>query len=240
MKGPSPTNQELLEENAALKLKLLELNRSEIGLKRAEEAVRRLSRQLRAISKCSQTLLQAVDEQALLNDICLIVCAEAGYRMAWVGYAEHDDAKTVRPVARAGFESGYLAEAHITWGDTERGRGPTGMAVQSGETVYIQDFIADPRTTPWRDNALQRGYRCSIALPLKDESKTTFGVLNIYSAEPNAFTPEEIQLLEELAGDLAFGIAALRNRTERKQAEDALRKSEQTLQAERNKLRNHL
>ena len=93
--------------------------------KRAEEALHRLNRELRAISNCNQTLMRAEDEQTLLNDICRIVCDEAGYRMAWVGYAENDDAKTVRPVAWAGVEDGYLANANITWADTERGRGPS-------------------------------------------------------------------------------------------------------------------
>ncbi|MGD0642241.1 MAG: EAL domain-containing protein, partial [Roseiarcus sp.] len=69
---------------------------------------------------------------------------------------------------------------------------------------------------PWRAEALQRGYLSGIALPLKDESGVVFGTLNMYSPEPNAFTSEEVRLLEELAGDLAFGITVLRARAERK------------------------
>jgi PAS domain S-box-containing protein len=198
--------------------------------KQAEEALRRLNRELRAISDCNQTLLRAVDEQTLLNDICRIVCDEAGYRMAWVGYAEQDDAQTVRPVAWAGVEDGYLATANITWVDTERGRGSTGTAIRSGESAGIQDFATEPRANPWRENALQRGYRSNIALPLKDESAHTFGALTIYSTETHAFTPDEVRLLEELAGDLAFGITTLRTRAERKRAEDALWESSQMLQ----------
>ena len=197
--------------------------------KHAEDALRRLNRELRAISNCNQTLMRAVDEQTLLNDICHIVCDEAGYRMAWVGFAENDDAKTVRPVAWAGWEDGYLAAANLTWDDTERGRGPTGVAIRSGESISIQDFMTAPQATPWRETALQRGYRSSIALPLKDEGASTFGVLSIYSAEPNAFTSDEIRLLEELAGDLAFGIVALRTRVERDRAEESLRESERRL-----------
>ena len=191
--------------------------------KRAEEALHRLNRELRAISNCNQTLMRAVDETTLLSDICRIVCDEAGYRMAWVGYAENDDAGTVRPVAWAGVEDGYLAAANITWSDTERGRGPTGTAIRSGESASIQDFKTDPQAALWREEALKRGYRSSVALPLKDESANTFGVLNIYSTEPNAFTPDEMRLLEELAGDLAFGIVILRARIERKRTEETLR-----------------
>ena len=121
--------------------------------KRAEEALSRLNRELRAISNCNQTLLRATDEQSLLKEICRIVCEEAGYRMAWVGYAEHDEAKSVRPVAWTGAEEGYLATAGITWADTERGRGPTGTAIRSGKTCCIQDFATDPRLAPWREGA---------------------------------------------------------------------------------------
>ncbi len=197
--------------------------------RRTEEALHRLNRELQAISDCNQALMRAVDEQTLLNDICHIVCDEAGYRMAWVGYAENDATRTVRPVAWAGSEDGYLASANITWADTERGRGPTGTAIRSGESSCIQDFTTDPQAAPWRENALQRGYRSNIALPLKDDSANTFGALTIYSTEPNAFTPDEMRLLEELAGDLAFGLMVLRDRLERKRAEDALRESESKL-----------
>ncbi len=69
-----------------------------------EEALQRLNRELRAISNCNQTLMRAEDEQALLDDICRIVCDDAGYRMAWVGYPENDEAKTIRPVSWAGVE----------------------------------------------------------------------------------------------------------------------------------------
>ncbi len=208
---------------------LFSLVRDITDRKRAEEALHRLNRELRAMSNCNQTLMKADDEQTLLNDICRIICDEAGYRMAWVGYAENDEAKTIRPVAWAGVEEGYLAEARLTWADTERGRGPSGIAIRTGKTDCIQDFATEAKAALWRDNALQRGYRSIIALPMKDESNNTFGTLTIYSTEPNAFTPDEIRLLEELAGDLAFGIMVLRARIERKRAEQELSKKEEEL-----------
>jgi PAS domain S-box-containing protein len=205
---------------------ILETNNDITERKRAEEALRRLNRELRAISNCNQSLLRATDEQSLLGEICRIVCEEAGYRMAWVAYAEHDAAKSVRPAAWTGTEEGYLANLGITWADTERGWSPTGTAIRSGKTCCIQDFATDPRLAPWRQSALQRGFLSGIALPLKDEHASAFGSLSIYSAQPNAFTSEEIRLLEELAADLAFGLVTLRSRAARKRAEEALRRSE--------------
>jgi PAS domain S-box-containing protein len=187
--------------------------------KQAEDKLRRLNRELRAIGSCNQALVRAEDEQKLLDEICRIICDEAGYRMVWVGYAEHDEAKSIRPAAWAGVEGGYLAEARLTWADTERGRGPSGISIRSGMSFCIQDFASDSHAAPWRENALQRGYRSSISLPLKNEKAETFGALAIYSTEPNAFTADEIRLLEELAADLAFGISVLRARDARKEAE---------------------
>lgn len=106
--------------------------------KKAEEALRRLNRELWAVSECNQAMVRATDESALMRDVCRIICDSAGYRMAWVGVAEHDAAKTVRPVAWGGNEDGYLANAAITWEDTERGRGPTGIAVRTGKTDFAR------------------------------------------------------------------------------------------------------
>lgn len=187
--------------------------------KRTEQTLRRLNRELLAIGDCNQALLRVTDEQNLLDAICRIICEEAGYRMAWVGYAENDEARSVRPAAWAGVEEGYLATANITWADTERGRGPAGIAIRSGQSCYIQDYATDPRFAPWGKSALQRGYRSGIVLPLKDEHAKVFGCLCIYCAERNAFTSEEIRLLEQLGADLAFGIVTLRSRAARKRAE---------------------
>ncbi len=205
---------------------------------RAEATQRRLHRELRAVGACHQALLRATDERGLLEAVCRIVCEQAGYRMAWVGYVEHDAAKALRPAAWAGFEDGYISSARLTWSDAdERGRGPSGLAVRSGETVFVQDFLTDPRVAPWRDAAARRGYRASIALPLKDASARVFGLLQIYASEPNVMTSVEVRLLQGLAADLAFGVTLLRARAEHERAVEALRAGEEQLRRLNRELR---
>ncbi len=195
--------------------------------KKAEMELYRLNRELHAISNCNQALMKATDEQALLDDICNIICDEAGYRLAWVGYAENDEAKTIRPVAWAGEGSDYIADAKLSWSEElEHGRGPAGIVIRNGETIYVQDFEDSTLMNPWRQNALLHGYHSGIALPLKSENVQPFGALLIYSGEKNAISPDEIRLLEELAGDMAYGIANLRIRAENKLATEALAESE--------------
>lgn len=215
-------NRELVKLN-------LEMQQSQRALQNSEEAQRRLNRELRALSNCNEALIRADDEQLLLDEVCRIVCDDAGYRMAWVGYVEFDASKAIRPVAWAGAEDGYLAGTALTWAETERGSGPAGIAARRGETSYTQDLSTSTAFAPWREEALTRGYRSIIAFPLKDESGAVFGVLAIYSAEASAFTPEEIRLLEELAGDLAFGITVLRGRIKRDRTEAERKKVEEQL-----------
>jgi PAS domain S-box-containing protein len=196
--------------------------------KRVEIELSRVNREIQAINICQQTLMRTVDEQTLLNDICQIICEVAGYRLAWVGFPEDGDAKTIRPVAWAGVDDGYITQARLTWADTERGQGPGGKAIRSGEWSYVPSFETLLQMAPWCESALQHGLRSLISLPLKDENATVFGVLNIYSAEVNAISPNEIRLLEGLSGDLAFGIITLRTRIARQQAEESLRQSRES------------
>ena len=194
--------------------------------RRAEEALRRINRAHRALSSCNEALIRATDESALLQQICQIIVDEASYRFCWVGYAEQDDARMVRPVAQAGFEEGYLKTVQVTWADTERGRGPTGTCIRTGQTVVIKNTAIDPGFVPWRDEALQRGYASVIAIPLLVDA-TPLGALGIYASEPAAFVEGEVKLLTELANDLAYGVQTLRTRAERASAAAALRERDE-------------
>ena len=196
--------------------------------KLSEELLHRSNRELKAISSCNQLLIHAEDEQTLLNEVCNIICNEAGYRFAWIGFIDKNTEKIVKPVAWAGHEDGYLTEAKITWSeDSKYGLGPVGQAIRNKKTCYIQDFATDPSFAPWAKIAADREYRSIISMPLKDRSNNVFGVMNIYSSEKNAFTDNEIRLLNELSEDLAFGILSLRLRNEHKQIEESLVESEE-------------
>jgi len=172
--------------------------------KQAEEELRRINRALKMISECNQALIHAEDEEKLLNEISRIIVDSGGYRLAWIGYAEKDEQKTVRPVAQMGYEDEYLNKINITW---------------------TRNIFTDPNFAPWRAEATKRGYASSMALPLISGDQT-FGALNIYAAEPEAFEEEEAKLLVKLADDLAYGVAVLRMRIEHKNAEEALKQSE--------------
>jgi PAS domain S-box-containing protein len=193
--------------------------------KRAELELRRLNRAYQTLSGCNQAIVRATAEGDLLEQICRILVSAGGYRMAWVGYGQDNEGKSVLPMAHAGFEEGYLQAVGITWADTERGRGPTGTAIRTGKPVVARNVQTDPSLTPWREEQIKHGYASTIALPITLGDNVP-GALTVYAGEPDAFDLEEVQLLTELANDLAYGIQAVRTRANRQRAEEALVESQ--------------
>jgi signal transduction histidine kinase/CheY-like chemotaxis protein len=164
---------------------------------------------LEMFSACNQAIVRIEDEDLLLKGICRVICEIGGYRMAWVGYAQNDEKKSVRPVAHAGFEDGYLDTVDITYEYDEKGRGPMGICIREGRAVIGEDFETDPTVSPWRREALRRGYRSLISLPLTAEG-AAFGALAIYAPRPSVFDARKIEILKQLADNLAYGITAIR------------------------------
>jgi PAS domain S-box-containing protein len=192
-------------------------------LREAEARVLRLNRAHRLLSECSMALVRFESEEQLIEDICQLVVNTGGYLLAWVGFAYQDVEKSVHPASQYGFEDGYLESIQISWSeDTEIGRGPTGTAIRTGITQVNQNVWTNPNMVPWREQAIRRGYRSSIALPLSNAG-TIIGALSVYSADPDSFGVDESVLLEELAANLTFGILTLRTHAEKAAAETASR-----------------
>jgi PAS domain S-box-containing protein len=175
----------------------------------ADEELRRLNRALATASACSKSQVHAPDEQTLLDEVCRQIVTVGGHRMVWVGFALDDDDRTVQPVAQAGFDDGYLAGLRISWGDNQWGQGPVGRAIRTGRPSVIPDIAESADFSMWREETLARGYRSSTALPLEVDDKI-IGALTIYSGEVRAFDQNEVNLLSELARDLAYGLMNLR------------------------------
>jgi signal transduction histidine kinase/putative methionine-R-sulfoxide reductase with GAF domain len=185
----------------------------------------RTSRALRTIGKVNRTLVRATDEAGLLREICRIIVKDCGYRLSWIGYALEDRERSIVPVAQYGYDEGYVEGLKLSWDENRRGRGPAGTAVRTRQPAACQDVQKDPDFKPWRAQALRRGYASVICLPLKHQDKA-FGVLCIYSQEPDSFDAEESALLLQMAEDLAFGITALRGEEQRQHLLAALGRSE--------------
>jgi len=196
--------------------------------KQSEDSLARLNRTLQTLYQCNQALVHASDEYELLQTVCRILVEVGRVRMAWVGYRELDREKSIRPVAQAGYDDGYVENVKAIWADAERGHGPTGTAIRTGKPSWTQNIQTDSSIAPWRTEALKRGYGSNISLPLMSDS-ATFGALTLYDQQPNAFNERTVEQFTELADNLAYGVIALRTRAERSRAEHALREAQAEL-----------
>jgi PAS domain S-box-containing protein/putative nucleotidyltransferase with HDIG domain len=203
---------ETVERESRLQRAQVELQRSEEKLRGKVAELAGALRMLTALSECNEALVRATNEQTLLQAICDIAVERGGYRMAWIGYAENGEGKTVHPVVHAGVEEGFLAEAHFTWDDSPLGQGPPGMAIRTGESVVFDSIEDDPRYAPWAAWAQKRGYSSVAAFPLVLPDVGTFGAIMFLTGEKTTFQQDELALLSELASDLGYGIGTLRAR----------------------------
>ena len=189
----------------------------------AVDRIRFLNRILRTISAVDQILVEEHDRKALLQRACEEIVASGGFAFAWFGV--EGDHGVVMPAAAAGRVEGYFEEVTVRTDDSPLGRGPVGTALREGRTVVVDDWETDPLLEPWREAGRRRGYRSSAACPVRS-GEAICGVLALYAAEPRAFVPDVVLLLEELAGDLGLSLGLIEADAKRRAAEGALAASE--------------
>jgi PAS domain S-box-containing protein len=192
--------------------------------KQHEIAMQRSNRALLTISAGNQALIHAVEEGQLLHEMCDVAVQVGGYRLAWIGFARDDAGKTIEQMALSGFEKGWPNPSPLTWDEARHESCPAGRAIISGMTCVAQNILADPELEAWHENARQYGYASCIALPLMN-AKRAFGVLVIFDDKMNVFDMDEVKLLEEMSGDLAFGILTLRVKEAHREHEQRLQKN---------------
>lgn len=189
--------------------------------------ITQLSRLSGLLSQINQTIFSTRHRDDLFGAMCSVAVDYGRFRFAWIGLPDADGS-TVRPVAWAGHEDGYLQNAFCASADAPCGRGPTGDSLREGTITICADIASDPRMEPWREAALQRGYRSSAAVPIRHGDQVV-GVLNLYAAEPGFFSDDERQLLAELSLDISYALDHLSAEALRQDTQARLANSEERL-----------
>ncbi len=166
----------------------------------------RANHALRILGEASSRFVHARDEGELLQRMCDFALETGGYSLAWVGRAEAD--MTVHAMAWSG-NIAALDRFDVRWDDSDRARGPTGTAIRTGAVSIVR--AGDRRLDPWTKSTGEHPDRIVIAIPLLNEDGV-FGSLTLASTDPQAFGPDEVAVLSQLANNIAYGMTALRNR----------------------------
>ncbi|MDP2267814.1 MAG: MASE3 domain-containing protein, partial [Deltaproteobacteria bacterium] len=151
--------------------------------KQAEEKMLKLNRIYAVISQINQTIVREREQDKILSEACRIAVEYGKFRMAWIGMIDAET-KLVKPVAYSGVEEGYLSKIKgISVDDVPAGRGPTGTAIREGRHYVCDDIEKDPSMEIWKEEALRRGYRSSMALPIR-QFGNVIGAFSLYASVP--------------------------------------------------------
>ena len=201
----------------------------------AEEALRKARRALEALSHCNKVLVHAEEEAKLIHQVCQAIVDKGGYKKAWVVYMDEGDRKSLRLMSLAESDDTKLERTCLPCIEAQGDKHPTNQAVKTLRTLVSHRLPIKTDAKPDCSRAASCAYPSCIALPLQN-GRQVLGTLNVCSAEPNAFDPDEVALLEEFSADLAYGITSLRTREEHQRAEEKLRQAHETLQKAYEKL----
>lgn len=188
--------------------------------KQLERSLQRKNAMYAVLSEVNGAIVHLTERQTLLDEVCQIALKMGGFRLAWIGREDAESGRIV-PISVAGEARDYILGLTIhTRADLPTGRGPTGTALREKRVMIVQDFMADAATTPWHETARHHGLAASIALPI--DAGEFHGVLTVYSGEKNYFDAEVTALLVEVAGDISFALAKIRDGEQRRFAEEQL------------------
>jgi PAS domain S-box-containing protein len=187
--------------------------------------LQRVERARRVVSHCSQAAIRAYDEEALLAEACRHLLDEGDYCFAW--FAEARPGQTaLQSMAYAGLEQSGVRGNQFPWTAPLGPRSPTSRALFEQRPYVVRGIAASPILRHRHPDAAALGYDAVCAFPLQFGPHGA-GVLTIFAREPEAFGPEEVALLRELAGDMAVGVSVLRARTANDVLEEKLELAEQ-------------
>jgi diguanylate cyclase (GGDEF)-like protein len=186
---------------------------------KANEQKERLARMFAALSATNEAIMRAKSRTELFDLVCAAALRGAKFVSTTVALAEPNSLH-LRVVASAGPGADEMRRSEFAITEQlPQGRGLTGTAFRTRLPCISNDFLADERTRPWRENALRSGVRSSAVLPLLKGDQAV-GVLIFHSPELGTFTPDLAELLQRLAENVSFALDNFDRMDEKARAEE--------------------
>jgi diguanylate cyclase (GGDEF)-like protein len=178
----------------------------QVDIERKSEELRRKNRTLRMLSGINTLIVRVPDRDELFREACRIAVEHGQFKMAWIGVADRSAMKIV-PVASAGAEPEFLTLVKDRFSlreDAPLGNTISARAIREKKAIVSNEIRGDAKIL-FAEDRTARGISSMAILPLL-VSDEAVGVLALYAGEAGFFDEEEMKLLTELAGDIAFAI----------------------------------
>jgi diguanylate cyclase (GGDEF)-like protein/PAS domain S-box-containing protein len=178
--------------------------------KRTETRVSYLNRVSAMLSGINTLIVRVRDRGQLFREACNIAVTIGGFRMAQIGIVAPAGA-IIELRASAGKDDELLATVNKYLASPETAeRTMMARAILAGQAVVANDSQHDPQVLLGKAYATH-GVRSIAVLPLVVAGHA-IGAIALYASEIDFFHEEELKLLMELAGDVAFAIGHIQQR----------------------------
>ena len=174
----------------------------------------------------NKAIISSKSKQDLLESVCDIAVNHGGFAMAWIGMVESGQ---VNPVASMGDNNHYLANLSVKLDDAKLGKGPVGVAIDDAHVTYVNNMETDLSFEPWRDAALDCGFKSMAAIPVM-KNAYCIGVFVIYSGNVDAFDCQTLELLSSLSDDISSVVTYIQAEEKRIVAEAKLHQLSQAVE----------
>ena len=161
---------------------------------------------IRAVSsEINAAIVRIHDREALLRETCRIAVEHGKFELVWVAALDQEKQK-VQPVAWTGF-SPDAAHA-VSWASISAARGTLGEAILTRKPAVRNDIRAELPVGKLRQEALQKGCRSTVCLPLVVDDNVV-ALIVLFAPGVGFFDEEELALLNEVAANVSFALQAI-------------------------------
>jgi len=202
--GPPYPRGELGELMQIIERTAIAVQEQQSEIESKSRAIQQVNRTLRMLSGINTLIVRVNGREELFREACNIAIEAGGFRMALIAIVDQSTMKIV-PVASAGNEEGLLvAIKGLLSSNEDAPKTMVASAIMAKQTIVSNDTLSDHRLLLGKQYA-KSGVRSMAIFPLIVEGDAV-GAISLYASEIEFFHEEEMKLLTELAGDIAFAI----------------------------------
>lgn len=172
--------------------------------RQAQIRLAHLTRVYAVLSGINSLIVRVADRDELFRESCRIAVEAAGFRMAMLAMIDRETGKVVA-MASAGKSEDLMSEIRTTLAlDQTASTTMVSRAIREKKPIVSNNTLDDPQLSLGNKYA-RAGVRSLVVLPLLVAGHA-HGVLALYATESDFFHSEELNLLQELAANVAFAI----------------------------------
>lgn len=167
----------------------------------AEEEIRRLTRLMDVLSQVNHVIVRSRSRDELVSSVCRVAVERGAMDLAWIGWIDSDTSK-IKPVAWFGNPSRIFSSADFYAGCRIEGESNFSRTILEGKPFVCNEC---KRSTPSVDKSSRYDYESCASFPLRFDGRVV-GTLNLCVAEPGFFRERGIELVKDVALDVAFAL----------------------------------